>query len=401
MPYPFFLSYARNDDNPTNPDPIVQEFVTELNRRVRYYTGVARDGFRDRTEIVTGELWRDKLCQGLQESATLVCLYSPSFFNSEYCGKEMQVFLNWRRLYMQVNAGKKPANIIPILWLSSEGKIPRTLPDSQYKDATLDPARYGVWNLGDRKRFDPSKAGEFYDLIDDIAFRIRDAAKDTPLPKPDQVLPFDAVRSAFEDPLLPLLEFDAHDALAGPDSVTFVYAAAQTWDAWPYAPPAQRAVLRISSSIAKGKEFEPHQLSFDASSGDLMARLDAARDRNNVVVMLVDGASISQPGVRDLLGEYDRRQYDTFSTMVIWNQNKTPVLERDVKDTLRFFSSRQPPFFHLSITDDQQFDKAITSSLEALKREVLKKPRNTNPILKSSGFSTSPIVSGPGGTPAG
>lgn len=396
MPYPFFLSYARNDDHPTNPDPVVQEFVTELNRRVRYYTGAFCDGFRDRTALVSGQLWRDALFGGLQESASLVCLYSPSFFASEHCGKEMQVFLNRRRKYIRDNVGKKPANIIPILWHSCK-QIPKTLPDFQYRASNLDPSKYGVWNLGDRKRFDLAKAGEFYNIIDDIALRIRDVANDTPLPTLDEVMPIEAIANAFDHPSLPLTEFDSPDAVAGPDSVTFVYATPPAWDQWPHSPPREQAVLRISATIARGKEFDPHQLSFEPSRSDLIARLDDARDRNNVVIVFIDGASIAQPALRERLIEYDQRQYDTFCTMVIWNGNRTAEREKDVKETLRFFSSRKPPFFHLSISDPEEFEKAITSSLELLKSEVLKKPRATKPIQKSTAFSTRPWVSGPAG----
>jgi hypothetical protein len=69
----------------------------------------------------------------------MVCLYSPAYFQGGYCGKEMQVFLDRRRNYIRANAGKKPANIIPVLWHPVPRRIPMTLPGIQYKDAKLDP----------------------------------------------------------------------------------------------------------------------------------------------------------------------------------------------------------------------------------------------------------------------
>jgi hypothetical protein len=401
MSHPYFLSYARNDDPVDSPDPVVEEFVQQLDRRVRYFAGAHRDGFRDRSAILTGELWKNRLFQCLQESETLVCLYSPSFFASEFCGKELQVFLHRRQKFIRENVGQKPANIIPVLWHSVQGSIPRTLPDFQYKAANLDPSRYGVWTLGDRMKRDRSKESEFYDIIDDIAIRIRDAIRSTPLPKSTDDPHIDSVLSAFDHPPLPLPEFDAYDSTAGPDSITFAYPSPPSWHLWPHSPPEEQAVLCISSMIAKGKEFEPHQLSFDPRQTDLISRLDAARERNNVVMMFVDGASLADPQLQALMVEYDQQLYETFSTVVIWNGNKTHQLENNVRETFRFFSSRRPPFFHSAVTGPEEFDHAISSSLEALRSEVLRKPRTTNLIQKHSEFSIRPVVSGPGGVPVG
>src|SRR5262245_44919752 len=119
MPHPFFLSYARVDAHKIEkgrrqPDPTFEAFLDRLSQRVTQLTGEG-PGFVDRN-IEIGEDWRDDLAEALATSKTMVCLYSPSYFKSETCGKEMQVFLDRRRRYIRENVGKKPANIIPVIW---------------------------------------------------------------------------------------------------------------------------------------------------------------------------------------------------------------------------------------------------------------------------------------------
>jgi hypothetical protein len=116
MTYPYLLSYARKDamiGEPPQPDPHFDTFVRRLDQRVRQITGSS--GFVDRADIQPGQEWPDELAEALRTAHTMVCLYSPAYFQGGYCGKEMQVFLDRRQNYIRANAGKRPANIIPVL----------------------------------------------------------------------------------------------------------------------------------------------------------------------------------------------------------------------------------------------------------------------------------------------
>ena len=93
----------------TRSDPYFKLFVNRLNQRVRQLTGSI--GFFDRSSINAGDDWSDELAESLRTSKTIVCLYSPTYFFSDYCGKEMQVLLERRHEYVRVNGGKKPATI--------------------------------------------------------------------------------------------------------------------------------------------------------------------------------------------------------------------------------------------------------------------------------------------------
>ena len=50
-------------------------------------------------------------------------------------------------------------------------------------------------------------------------------------------------------------------------------------------------------------------------------------------------------------------------------------------ETFPFFNSRQPPFFHSSIENAEQFENALESTLEKLKLAILKRRPNINSVL--------------------
>jgi hypothetical protein len=119
------LCAATRGRNP-EPEPRFNTFLELLDERVNQITG--RRGFIDRADIQPGDEWPEALAEGLRTAETLVCLYSPSYFGSDYCGKEMQVFLERRANYMRSNAGKPPANIIAVAWQPIPRRVPKTLP---------------------------------------------------------------------------------------------------------------------------------------------------------------------------------------------------------------------------------------------------------------------------------
>src|SRR4051794_32157495 len=106
----FFFSYASNDS-----DDRLDRFFAEVNGRVRKLIGTKQDGFRDVNRIKAGDQWDEKLIDALLDSRAMVCLFSPSYFNSGVCAQELQVFLD-RRLEYKRKKGKLPSSIIPVLW---------------------------------------------------------------------------------------------------------------------------------------------------------------------------------------------------------------------------------------------------------------------------------------------
>jgi hypothetical protein len=403
MPYPFLLSYAREDartaDDDPQPDPHFKAFLARLKLRVKQLTGIANPGFVDGTNIQPGQDWPDELAEALRTGQTMVCLYSPAYFGSAHCGKEMQVFLDRRRNYVRANGGKKPANIIPVLWQPVPWRIPKTLPNIQYKNDELDSPDRGIWNLVDDGMGDTR---ELFAFVEKIAMRVRDAHDITPLAALAERPRMAAVRSAFLPPPLPLQDFDSPDAAAGPDAVTFVYASSAHWDAWPWAPPEEHAVLYLAASVAKGKEMESTQLMFDLADANLVERLAALRRKNNIVILFVDAASLDIPGLRDRLGDYDRPEYSSFATIVMINNACPPGTRSAIDQIFPYFARRAAPHFQVFETREvfnmeirEKFSKVIADVVEQVRLAVMNAPYAPNMIGNAGASQSLPMVGWP------
>jgi hypothetical protein len=128
----FFFSYARDDD-----DPYLSRFFEELRDAIRRQQGLkASDpiAFRDQTNIEVGQQWPVALTHSLRTSKTLVCVYSPTYFNREYCGKEVQVFLTRQKKHGTGLA----TGILPVIWQKPE-RVAAAVSAIQYEGSVAKP----------------------------------------------------------------------------------------------------------------------------------------------------------------------------------------------------------------------------------------------------------------------
>ena len=141
--------------------------------------------------------------------------------------------------------------------------------------------------------------------------------------------------------------------------------------------------------------MEPNQLAFAAADLNLVQRLNAARHQNNVLILLVDGASLAIDNLRERMRECDGQQDSRLATMVVWNNNRDPNLERRMHETFAYFVKRAAPFFH-SIEARAQFSDVLSRALDELRMAVMKDPHHLNPIRAATEFPSLPAVAGPG-----
>src|ERR1700749_1115042 len=90
----FFLSYARLDRETAPKDQdYIKSFYEDLRRNLLQMKPQAGEvGFFDDKGISHGSAWQPTLNQALATCRVLICVYSPAYFISEYCGKEFQIF---------------------------------------------------------------------------------------------------------------------------------------------------------------------------------------------------------------------------------------------------------------------------------------------------------------------
>jgi hypothetical protein len=380
-PSPFFFSYAHNDTLA----PHLDAFFKDLNTRVRLMTGTTTDGFRDDQKIRAGDVWSALVASELQTTPAIVCMYSPSFFNSQVCACEMQVFLERRAAYMNRQAGSLPANIIPVLWIPPLTRIPVSLPDFQYEKPKSNEFKdAGVFDV-----YDSGTPQEFNAIVKQVALRVKEAFK-TPLPKLPYVPTLLGVESAFGPSPLPPADFDTK-ADSGPQCVTCVFPHSPVWKAWPFDAP-DNPLLHIAAAAAKGRDLRVHQIVFDPAKVTLAAELDTVRQKNHVVVLLLDGTSLSDPTLVTRLQEVDAQGHNA-AAMIAWRPGtRTPALVQAASHAFPKLSQRLAPFFNPEIDSADQFADAVVKALDTLKAVVSRKPHGIAATSSTSEFNEIPVV---------
>lgn len=103
MPEPFdlFISYAHEDNRGEHTGKVtaIRDAILEHHRLA--FPNDPLHIFYDEVDIVTGDYWKSKIFTGLERSAVMVAVLSPSYFKSVWCRKEWEAFaeLELQRTY--------------------------------------------------------------------------------------------------------------------------------------------------------------------------------------------------------------------------------------------------------------------------------------------------------------
>lgn len=375
MPFTFFFSYT-ND----NYDNELLSFFQELETEVKGLMTQKASGFFAPRNIGQGQEWPPELAAALVGCDVLVCVYSADYFQSDYCGKEVQVFLERRKKYIKDHPNLRPANILPVYWWPVE-PIPIVVrrfqhnaePGSLYKQEGL---KY-VRALNNKDAQDT-----YVSLRRSFARSIRDAAQKHKLPSiaPPKIA---AVRNAFE-PLLPLPDADARKAV-GPDAVTFVFAGSAAHGAQP-----------VCSAAVEASDMEAQQIPFNAADSGLLVRIQSSVDRGNVTVLVVDGASLGDPQFAARMQEIDGKKLASLATLVVWpNKPQTAIA-----DALFPYAKGRPVVYYRNDIDSAEaLLKALDTSMAVVQGDVVNNPPAPKDQVPSS-FSLLPSLPSPGATGA-
>ncbi|MES2275226.1 MAG: toll/interleukin-1 receptor domain-containing protein [Bacteroidota bacterium] len=86
-----FISYAHNDNTALN--GWVDEFCIKLSKALMQHTGSKDlDIWRDNSQIDGSTDFNESIRDGIEKTAILICITSPSYYNSKYCLQELDVF---------------------------------------------------------------------------------------------------------------------------------------------------------------------------------------------------------------------------------------------------------------------------------------------------------------------
>jgi hypothetical protein len=159
----------------------------------------ASAGFFDTTSIQLSVDFENSIIEALLTCRALVCMYSPAYFASEYCGKEVEIFLTRLEKYvLALSAGTNwPPLVMPVLLYPPYElpAIPPVLAGIQYTDDDYPQAYREEGLLYLMKRNSQQEA--YSDFLDAFARKLIFVTKTYLLPPAEESPSLSEVESAF------------------------------------------------------------------------------------------------------------------------------------------------------------------------------------------------------------
>jgi len=204
MPEIAFASYANEDGKY---DSYLWEFIRDLRKEVRLLnpkgtTSPADCVFFDAASIETGQDWMDRISKSVKGCKVLIAFCSPLFHSSQFCGKEVHVFLSRLKVWQAANTNSLSRCIISVLWKHSATSpaIPSALTNYQFvkhpKDEDGNPITLRVLCKINKYK------DEREQFIEDLATAVEEAWSQDLTPM-EAIPHFDHIPNAFEDIQVP------------------------------------------------------------------------------------------------------------------------------------------------------------------------------------------------------
>jgi len=135
MAYKVFASYAVRDRT-KRMEKIMERFKEALRTKIgaREKNEIEDIIFFDFKSIKAGDEWTSVMADAVGEAEMLVCLVSPTYLNSPWCGRELEAFHQRLSQWKAGAGGKKGARFVfPVLWEPSKRRaLPAKLSAQQF-----------------------------------------------------------------------------------------------------------------------------------------------------------------------------------------------------------------------------------------------------------------------------
>lgn len=368
----FFFSYATDDA-----DPWLERIFAELEEEVRKLRGTPKTtalGYKYQRDNDAGDVWPDKLVTALMDCRVIVPAYSASYFGSEYCGRELGVFLSRCDRYMIERGGGTATAILPFTLVPFRTAVPPRVKHILFagEEYGRNYARLGLLQLRRLNRH----RDEYSRFLRKFAERIVEVAESHPLPALEPSPNIALFPSVFHEPEASGTPSALTPAETGPRVVNFVCVTAAGDGAWqwaPYPPPEKNRIGPLTFGIALGQDFQPRCL----ADKDWLAYPEKASAQNEIIIVLVDSTSLKVHNNRALMQDYDRgRSYINCAALVIWPNGIEPhemaVIEMHVRDTFRHKrATTNAVYFRTDIRTSDQLRRAVEDTLIKVQMEVL------------------------------
>jgi FxsC-like protein len=419
----FFLSYAREDD-----PAFIRRFFEDLSRDVRDLSGADRMGqvgFLDEQSIQPGQRWVTEVNDALSTCRCFVALTSPRYFRRDYCGREWWVFNQRLQIYEQQRNRAAPS-LLPINWIPT---IPMHPVAAEIQRPALEVdgrpyTEYGLRQLLDLKRF----RHEYRTFVFDLARKIVSTARAHSVPRPRHELPLRHAFNIFAEATTPGGQSDstAGDPARAPRRapsrryVHFVivagsrdemaatrrkleYYGQHRVDWAPYWPATEGPLGNFATRVASEQNF-------DCAVTDitqLRQRIERAKRRNQVVVLLVDTWALELDDHQTALAEYDRHSEETTALVIPFSATDTETLadttflqSRVAAALPNSLKRRDPVMLRQNVPTHDQFSASLEEILEVAMNRIFRRG-TVNSRVPSTPPRTRPILEGPASTTDG
>lgn len=405
----FFFSYARNDTRNKYLKRFYDELVIEISDRL----GIKPDeaGFLD-TNLPPGSLWAERTAQALAACKVFIPVYSPSFFNSSYCGQE------WHCFAQRLSESKSSSELImPVWWLPPRSQLPTCVtaiqdPRDSYSQEFRD---YGLHFLRKVKRYRDDYELFLTKFADQaIAAVSRHDPIEGRIPNlvasPNSFLgePRDGITSLVGN----------QPAGGGPKWVRFVIVAGtqeqmrqhranvdyygSEWHEWrPYHPDHDYPIGMHAQGLAGVQRLNSD---LRIADGGLRKFVREAEKRREIVLLLVDTWATKIDEYSTLLDEYDCEQFDNAAVVVPANRTDPETTGRiehlrgELFKRLRRSMRNNVQLFREDTGTVRAFESAVHDVIVEVRRRIV----DENPPERRAGSNDDdpdprPRISGPGG----
>ncbi len=402
----FFFSYARQDR-----DDRLDRFYQDLYKNVRLAKQLAEDeaAFFDQRSIEVGDVWTEKLRDGLRTARVLVSICSPTYLSRESCGKELQACLD------RVPAGAQSTAIFPIVWgmpaasaHSAFDRFQMTHDDltRAYKDEGL------YYIMGLKKHED-----DYAQFVTKLARMIVEAGENRPLLEKASLAPFEQIRNPFVKA--------PKGAGTTFKNAMFSYVVAQKDELpaslaerygdegkeWrPFHPDCPDPAGIMAMEVAAKQKLFYKDLPLDAKQ---VERIREAEEKKEVVIIVVDPHSIRVKTYQQYMRSYDKNNFDNSAVLVAWNRadgatdQERKRLRDQLADTFRHHAGGKKSIYYVdSISTDRDFRGTISKTIVKLRNSLIQASGAQQDIddpalvrrTREAGFAYEkhPIAAGPG-----
>jgi FxsC-like protein len=412
----FFLSYARLDAH----NEYLTRFFNDLCEAVasRAVEQAKTVGFRDIRDIEVGQSWPDELVDALRTSNSLVALYSPAFFESDFCGREWQIFADRENGYQQQrNLVKPPGLLLPVLWIPS--RTSELVPvDTQYDHQQFGEV-YATEGLEYMLRLSNRHHDDYQNFLVRFAERLVQVTTEHAMAPMPQRPDIKAVTSAFRREGAGRKAGDDRVAAGGrgPRKAWFVVVAGtagqlrqvrSTVDAYgadpvdwqPYYLDQDGGLAAFAQAVAGHAGITSAVRPIDQ---DLIEVLQQARSRNEIVILLVDAWTVRLAEFHELVQAYDQQNLLNTAVLVPWNLEDAETAEQAEVLRVAIQSAfenncqrRDPRTFRDNVSSSRVLKRELRNVLAETQRRIIERA-DVARRATSAGMIVKPIVSGPHG----